>query len=262
MGMRFSVLASGSKGNACLVEMNGTRVLLDAGLSMRELFRRLRLIDVDPGSIDALIVTHEHSDHIRGAGPIARRLGIPVYVNNSTLKKSLHTVGNLPLPAVIHSGQTITINDLMIETFTKCHDAADPIGLVVTADGSRLGLITDLGRCTNLVADRLRGCQGLILEFNHDPAMLTDGPYPLELKRRIKGPDGHLSNQEAGELLNSISPSELQLLVLAHLSEINNLPQKAMQEAREVLAALGLKDTRIMMSHQDHPTEWAEVPGP
>ena len=136
------------------------------------------------------------------------------------------------------------------------------LGLVVTADGSRLGLITDLGRCTNLVADRLRGCQGLILEFNHDPTMLTDGPYPLELKRRIKGPDGHLSNQEAGELLYSISPSELQLLVLAHLSEINNLPQKAMQEARKVLAALGLKDTRIMMSYQDHPTEWAEIPNP
>jgi len=260
--MRFSVLASGSKGNACLVEMNDTRVLLDAGLSMRELFRRLHLLDVDPESLDALIVTHEHSDHIRGAGPLARRLEIPVYVNNSTLRKALNTIGNLPLPAVIHSGQTIAINDLLIETFTKCHDAADPIGLTVAADGSRLGLITDLGRSTNVVADRLRRCQALILEFNHDPTMLADGPYPLEVQRRIKGPEGHLSNQEAGELLKSISPSDLRLLIPAHLSETNNLPQKALQEAREALAALGLNDTRIMMSHQDRPTEWTEVPCP
>ncbi len=258
--MRFSVLASGSKGNACLVEMNGTRVLLDAGLSMRELFRRLHLIGVDPESLDALIVTHEHADHIKGVGPLARCLGIPVYVNHSTLRKSLHSIGNLPLPAVIHSGQTIAINDLVIETFTKCHDAVDPIGLVVVADGTRLGLITDLGRGTNLVADRLRRCQALILEFNHDPTMLAAGPYPLEVKRRIKGAEGHLSNQEAGELLRSISPSELRLLIPAHLSEINNLPQKALHEAREALAALGLSDTRIMMSHQDRPTGWMEIP--
>ena len=262
MGMRFSVLASGSKGNACLVEMNGTRILLDAGLSMRELFRRLHLIGVDPASLDALIVTHEHSDHIKGAGPLARRLEIPVYVNGSTLRRSLHTIGNLPLPVVIHSGQSIAINDLLIETFTKCHDAVDPVGLVITADGSRLGLITDLGRSTNLVADRLRRCQALILEFNHDPAMLADGPYPLEVKRRIKGSEGHLSNQEAGELLKSMSPPDLRLLIPAHLSEINNLPQMALQEARDALAALGLKDTKIMMSHQDRPTEWAEIPRP
>jgi phosphoribosyl 1,2-cyclic phosphodiesterase len=229
---------------------------------MRELFRRLHLIDVDPESLDALIVTHEHSDHIKGAGPLARRLEIPVYLSGSTLRKALHTIGNLPVPAVIHSGQTIAINDLLIETFTKCHDAADPIGLTVAADGSRLGLITDLGHSTNLVVDRLRGCQALILEFNHDPTMLADGPYPLEVKRRIKGAEGHLSNQEAGELLKSISPSGLRLLIPAHLSETNNLPQKALQEAREALAALGLKDTRIMMSHQDRPTEWTEVPCP
>ncbi len=259
MGMRFSVLASGSKGNACLVEVNGTRVLLDAGLSMRELFWRLNLIDVDPASLDALIVTHEHSDHIKGAGPLARRLKIPVYVNSSTLKRSRHTIGNLPLPVVIHSGQTITINDLLIETFTKCHDAVDPVGLVVKAGSSSLGLITDLGRSTNLVVDRLRRCQALILEFNHDPTMLADGPYPLEVKRRIKGSEGHLSNQEAGKLLKSVSPKDLRLLIPAHLSEANNLPEKALQEAREALSALGLRDTRIMMSHQDRPTEWAEI---
>ena len=257
--MRFSVLASGSGGNACYVETAHSRILIDAGLSCRELMRRLELIEVDPESIDALFITHEHRDHIKGAGPLARRLDIPVYLNNSTLKKGLKVLGNLSKPVPVHTGQSITINDLLIETFTKCHDSADPMGLTVSSDGIRLGLVTDLGRSTRLVEDRLKGCRALIIEFNHDSDLLEEGPYPLELRRRIKGQDGHLSNQQAGELLRAVAHEKLALVILAHLSEANNLPEKALEEAKKGLASCKMDDTKILISHQDRPVSMVEL---
>jgi len=257
--MRFSVLASGSRGNACYVETAQSRILIDAGLSCRELIRRLELLERNPESLDALIITHEHLDHIKGAGPLARRFDIPVYINTPTLTKGIKTIGNLSRPVPLHTGQSITINDLLIETFTKCHDSADPMGLIIGSDGLRLGLITDLGRSTTLVQDRLRGCQALIAEFNHDQKMLDEGPYPLEVKRRIKGSEGHLSNQQAGELLKAVAHKDLGFVVLAHLSETNNDPEKALQEAEDVLARCGQKHTQIIVSHQDDPVSLIEL---
>jgi len=143
--MRFSVLASGSGANACYVETTESRIMIDAGLSCREIFRRLELIEVNPKTLDAMIITHEHTDHVKGAGPLARLLDIPVYINNPTLKKSVKTLGNISKPVAFHTGQSITINDLRVETFTKCHDAADPMGVVISCDGVKVGLITDLG---------------------------------------------------------------------------------------------------------------------
>ena len=257
--MRFSVLASGSGGNACYVETAQTRILIDAGLSCRELMRRLETVQADPKALDALVITHEHVDHMRGAGPLARLLDIPVYINRSTFRKSLKTLGNLSKPMTIHTGQTITINDLSIETFTKCHDTADPIGLVLSSDGSRLGLITDLGRSTQVVEDRLRGCHALIIEFNHDQKMLENGPYPWEVKRRIKGPEGHLSNQQAGELLEAVAHKDLDLVILAHISKVNNDELRAFKKARDALTRRGLKNTKILISRQDHPVSMAEL---
>ena len=257
--MRFSVLASGSSGNACYVETAQSRILIDAGLSCRETIKRLELIDVDPKSIQALIITHEHSDHIKGAGPVARRLDIPVYINRSTLNKGIKTLGNLSRPVTIHTGQTITINDLFVETFTKCHDAVDPMGLVVASNGVRLGLVTDLGRSTRMLEDRLRGCQGLIVEFNHDEGMLEEGPYPLYLKRRIRGPDGHLSNKEGLALLKALLHDDLGVVILAHLSEANNLPEKAFQELETALGRWGRKSPKILLSHQDRPVPLIEL---
>jgi phosphoribosyl 1,2-cyclic phosphodiesterase len=257
--MRFSVLASGSGGNACYVETDQARILIDAGLSCRELMRRLETVQADPKALDALVVTHEHVDHMRGAGPLARLLDIPVYINRSTFRKSLKTLGNLSKPMTIHTGQTITINDLSIETFTKCHDTADPIGLVLSSDGSRLGLITDLGRSTQVVEDRLRGCHALIIEFNHDQKMLENGPYPWEVKRRIKGAEGHLSNQQAGELLEAVAHKDLDLVILAHISRVNNDEVRAFKEARDALTRRGLKNTRIVISRQDNPTKIANL---
>ncbi|MBW1799656.1 MAG: MBL fold metallo-hydrolase [Deltaproteobacteria bacterium] len=251
--MQFSVLGSGSSGNACYVGTGQTGILIDAGLSARELISRLRNIGVNPKRIDAIIITHEHSDHIKGAGPLARRLDIPVYLNHMTLRKGIKILGNISQPMTIHTGQTVTIRDLCVETFTKCHDAADPLGLVISSNGVKLGILTDTGRSTRLVEERLKGCRALIMEFNHDPKMLHEGPYPLELRRRIKGPEGHLSNQQAGDILKTISHENLECLVLAHLSEENNAPVMALRIAREALLECGCAKTRILLGRQDEP---------
>lgn len=243
--VRFSVLASGSKGNSCYFETDRTRILIDAGLSCRELMRRLEGIGIRPDTLDALIITHEHTDHIRGAGPLSRRFDLPVYINQKTFDAGVKALGKLPRPMIIQTGQSITINDITVETFTKCHDAADPFGLVFTSNGAKVGLVTDLGRSTRLLENCLAGCQALIIEFNYDQEMLDKGPYPLFLKRRINGSEGHLSNRQAGALLNAVSHEKLEQVVLAHLSETNNRPEMACREAAKALERSDIKDADI-----------------
>jgi phosphoribosyl 1,2-cyclic phosphodiesterase len=153
----------------------------------------------------------------------------------------------------------LTINDIRIETFTKCHDAVDPFGVIFSFNGARIALATDFGRSTGLVEDRLKGCQAMIIEFNYDQVMLDEGPYPLELKRRIKGPDGHLSNQQAGDLIRAVSHENLKFVVLAHLSETNNHPGKAHQEAVNALSESNLAGANILISHQDEPVPMIEL---
>lgn len=248
--MRFSVLASGSGGNACYVETGHARVLVDAGLSCREIMGRLEVLGLNPRNLDALVITHEHRDHIQGAGALARRLNLPVYINSSTLRRAQKTLGSVSRPVPIQTGQTVVIKDLFLETFTKCHDAADPMGLVLGSDGIRVGLVTDLGRTTALVEDRLKGCRALIVEFNHDERMLEEGPYPLDLKRRIRGPEGHLSNRQAARLVRAVSHEGLAWVVLAHLSETNNRPEKALQCVEEVLSSCRQGRTEVLISSQ------------
>lgn len=264
--IRFSVLASGSGGNAFYVETENAKVIVDAGLSCSEIERRLRLVGIQPESLDALVITHEHGDHIRGAGPLSRRHDLPVYINRKTLIKGLKMLGNLARPVIFQTGQTLVIKDLGIETFTKCHDASDPFGLVFNplggssnTNGTRIGMVTDLGRSTRLVEDRLKGCQALIVEFNYDQEMLDNGPYPLDLQRRIKGQEGHLSNEQAGDLLCAVSHDDLRVVVLAHLSETNNEPEKARQEAVKALGKCGLNNTRLLISRQDEPGPMVEL---
>jgi len=257
--MKFSVLASGSKGNALYVETEQTKLLVDAGISCRELIRRLHSIEVETDNLDALVITHEHSDHIRGAGPISRHFDIPVYINGPTFNKSLKYLGKISRPVTIQTGQAIPINDILIETFTKCHDAADPIGLTISSNGSKLGILTDAGRSTMMIEEKLAGCQTLIIEFNHDSVMLDQSLYPLSLKRRIKGPEGHLSNEQAGDLLKAVSGSSLTRVVLAHLSDKNNLPDKAYQEASSVLADCGMNDVEIVLTRQDEPIQLIDL---
>ena len=247
------MLASGSSGNCCYVETDHASILIDAGLSCREIERRLGLIGVEAETLDALIITHEHGDHIKGAGPLCRRYDLPLYINPATFNRGSKILKNIAKPVFIETGGMLEINDLVLETFTKCHDAADPIGAILSANGSRLGLVTDMGKSTSLAEDRLGRCQALIVEFNYDPHMLDHGPYPLDLKRRIKSRDGHLSNQQAADLLKAVSHEDLQVVVLAHLSETNNHPDKAVQSASEALESCGLTNVRILVGNQDSP---------
>ncbi len=257
--MRFSILSSGSRGNACYIETDETGILVDAGLSGIEIERRLAAIGRSPQNLDAIFVTHEHSDHIKGVGVLSRRFKLPVYANSETLKFGAKALGKLSSVIAVQTGETLKIKQLSLETFTKCHDAVDPMGLVLSRNGVKIGLVTDMGRSTRLVEDRLRTCSALILEFNYDPTMLSEGPYPMDLKRRIHGSEGHLSNQQAGALLETLSHDDLKCLVLAHLSETNNHPKKALRAARLVLNRCGLKQTRVLVGKQDEASPVVEI---
>jgi phosphoribosyl 1,2-cyclic phosphodiesterase len=255
----FSVLASGSSGNACFIQSGHANILVDAGLSGREIERRLSRIGVAADDLDALILTHEHWDHVKGAGPLSRRFAIPVYSTRGTFEKGMKVLGDIERPIPIQTGQTLTLKDLEVETFTKCHDAADPFGVIVNCNGMGIGVATDLGRITTLVEDRLANCSALILEFNHDLQMLEQGPYPLELKRRIKGPEGHLSNEQGADLLGVVAHHGLRHVVLAHLSEINNDEAKARNEAVAALEKGGLDGVAISVSRQNEVLPMIEL---
>ena len=251
--MKFSLLASGSKGNACYVETDNVKILIDAGISCTQIEKRLNCLGLTASDLNAIIITHEHADHIRGAGPLSRRYNLPIYINKKTYNHALKAIGTPYRAVFIDTGKHFSINSLKIETFVKCHDAADPFGLVLCCDNKRIGIVTDLGKSTMLVEDRLRGCNALIIEFNHDQDMLYEGPYPLDLKKRILGMDGHLSNNQAGSLLRNISDEKTRYVVLAHLSDINNDPYKAKFEALKVLEEKGLKNVNVLIGSQDEP---------
>ena len=231
MTLRVVPLGSGSGGNATLVELGPARVLVDAGLSARSLARRLAGLGVEPRSLDAILLSHEHGDHARGAAGFSKRFGVAVHGASETLDaldlSPVHLASWLPfLP-----GEPFDVRGIRVDPFPVPHDAARPVGFVLGWNGSRVGVATDLGHATTLVIERLRGCDVLVIESNYDPEMLRDGPYPWALKQRVAGRTGHLSNLEAAELLRDVVDDRLKAVVLAHLSEHNNTPELARRTA-------------------------------
>lgn len=227
--MRFSVLSSGSKANCTLVESGTTRILIDCGLSARETVRRLCVLGVDPSTISAIIVTHEHRDHIYGIPVMSRRHNLPVYANRSTARflRHLHAL------EIFKTGHTFSIGEMEISPFSIVHDASDPVGFCIQARGIKFAQATDLGKVTPLVREALRDSHALVLESNHDPEMLRCCHYPWELKQRIASSHGHLSNGTASEFLAELMHSDLRHIVLGHLSENSNTPELALAAARE-----------------------------
>ncbi len=257
--MEIGLLASGSKGNATLVRSNGTAFLVDAGLSAKELQKRLATYGLAPSDLLGIVLTHEHIDHIRGAGTLARRYDLPVWSNLPTRTASEAHLGGLPEWHEIQIGLPFQIGSLRLNPFSTPHDAADPFGLILESEtGYRIGLGTDLGFVTRLVRERLRGVQGLVLEFNHDLDLLLSGPYPWPIKQRIRGKLGHLENTAAAQLLREIMPGELEWLVCAHLSEMNNSSQIVMECAREGLSGREVAGRKnpppIFVAAQSQPT--------
>ena len=237
--LSVSVLASGSRGNATYISDGRTAILVDAGLSGVEIQRRMARKGLDPGSLDAILVSHEHADHIHGVGVLSRRFGLTVYINDGTRQASVNALGKLTGIVPFSCGHSFAIGDLAIHPFSISHDAEDPAGFTICANGAKVGVATDLGIATSVVKTHLKACDILILEANHDSRMLIDGPYPWPLKQRIRGRTGHLSNDDTTVLLESLQHDHLAHVVLAHLSEENNTPEKAIQTVGSVLNGSG-----------------------
>jgi phosphoribosyl 1,2-cyclic phosphodiesterase len=231
--MRFASLGSGSEGNGLLVEVGATRVLIDCGFGVRDTVARLARIGVAPETVTAIIVTHEHSDHICGVAPFAARFGTPVWLTFGTLETVAERFAVLPHVYGFDSHDVFEVGDIEVRPFPVPHDAREPVQFVCSDGRWRLGVLTDLGISTAYVEANLSGCDALVLECNHDLDLLANGDYPFSLKQRIASKFGHLDNGAAAGLLARLDNSRLKHLVAAHLSQNNNLPGLA----RAALAA-------------------------
>jgi phosphoribosyl 1,2-cyclic phosphodiesterase len=235
--MRCIALASGSKGNCLYIEADNGALLVDAGLSRKEFLRRLGEAGGDKDLICGILVTHEHTDHISGVDALARHLSVPVYATGGTLCEFLERRKCTRAPVRAQRlcyDEQYQIGDFTIQAFETSHDAREPAGFTIRENGIRIGCCTDTGVMNARIRERLMGCDALVLESNHCPEMLRDGPYPEMLKRRIRSRRGHLSNHDAAGFLRDCCP-DIHEVMLAHLSEINNTPEKAMNSAQNGL---------------------------
>ncbi|MGH8707871.1 MAG: MBL fold metallo-hydrolase [Burkholderiales bacterium] len=256
--MRFASLASGSKGNCLVAEAGASRVLVDCGLSPRETARRLARLGLAPADLDAVLVTHEHADHVGHAYPFAAQHALPVYLTHGT-RRAQEDAG-APADGVelrlIEGRAPFAVGSLRVEPFTVPHDAREPVQFVLGDGARRLGVLTDLGTSTAHVEAMLSGCDALVLEANHDLDLLWSGGYPKWLKERIGGPFGHLDNASSGRLLAALERSRLQHVIAAHLSQQNNTAELA----RAALArALGCADDWVGVATQDEGFGWRDL---
>ena len=252
--MRFASLGSGSRGNATLIEDGETCLLVDLGFGIRETERRLQHLGKNPADINALLVTHEHSDHIQGVGAFARKYELPVYVTPGTGRHV--SLERIPVLSGINLHKTFRIQSITIEPVAVPHDAREPCQFVFSANNKRLGLLTDVGHITPHVRDCYGECDGLILEANHDVTLLEEGSYPWPLKKRVGGQHGHLSNEQAAGLLEAVDLDRLQYLVLSHLSEQNNRPELAIEAVETVL---GSRNVEVCLSEQADVLDWIDL---
>lgn len=252
--MRVASLGSGSKGNSTVIEGREGRLLLDLGFGLKETIRRLARLDLTPIDIDAVVVTHEHADHINGVAPFSRKFNIPAYMTPSTYDPK--RMGPLPALKPIQYEQAFSIGSISIEPVVVPHDAREPCQFIFSEGGIRVGVLTDLGHVSSHVRDRYHDCDLLLLECNYDRDMLASGPYPAALKRRVGGDFGHLSNHQAAELVGSLNLARLQNLVISHVSEKNNQPELAKAALTGVLCDW---QGALMTASQSDGFGWIEL---
>jgi phosphoribosyl 1,2-cyclic phosphodiesterase len=250
--MRFSVLGSGSRGNSVYIESGKTGILIDAGFSGKEIDTRLKLIGRDLSNVCALCITHEHNDHVRGIGVLSRRCNIPAYSNCGTFSAGEKQIGKPFSREEFETGDLLQIGDLQVRSFQVSHDAADPVGYVVSDGKVSIGYCTDTGKVSHLMCRRLAECNGLILEFNHNLQMLKNGPYPLPLQQRVRSSRGHLCNEDAAVFLADLIGNHLRTVVLAHLSETNNTPELAKEAVMQSVQEWG--ETSLVIASQEKAT--------
>lgn len=257
MTFRFASLGSGSKGNGTLVQWEcaaGTGTLLvDCGFSAKEAVSRLARLGIDAADLSAILVTHEHGDHIKGVAPLARRFKTPVYMTPGTLHSK--NLGVLPDLNLIEGYQSFQLAGLRVDPVAVPHDAREPCQFVFQLDQRRLGVLTDLGNISSHVEESFRDCDALVMEANHDPMMLASGPYPPSLKRRVGGPWGHLSNQQAEAFLQRAELQRLQHLVVAHISLQNN----SLERAQAVLSGVTEQIAKVSWACQDEGFDWLDI---
>lgn len=256
--MRFIPLFSGSSGNALLLEAGSVRVLIDAGLPAKSIEQALGQAGIPPETLSALLITHEHTDHIRGVGAMARRYRLPVYANAATWEAMEDKLGKLP-PSVLRvfeTGRNFYLKELNILPFATPHDAAESVGYAFTYKGCRMCSVTDVGHVDHSLLDILAGSRLLFLESNHDEDMLKAGPYPYQLKRRILSERGHLSNNSAGKALCKLYARGVRNVILGHLSRENNYEELALATVKSALLMEDVPEAEmhIAVAHRDRPT--------
>lgn len=249
------MLASSSSGNSTFIRTERTRILVDAGLSKRDILARLAAIDEQAENLDAILVTHEHSDHVSGLVSLARHLNVPVYITRLTAP-AIPWGEFTPKLDCFQAGTTFSVGDIDVDSFTVPHDAIDPVGFCFRAAGIKVGVVTDLGYVPDSIKFHLRGADLLVLESNHDLEMLKVGPYPWSVKQRVMGRKGHLSNEVVSDFIRCDLDTSISTLVLGHLSEHNNHPEivRAMA-ARALDGARRSLFTRLVVANPKEQTE-------
>ncbi len=254
MTLRFSVLASGSTGNAFYIESGEEKILVDAGLSGKKMEGLLHQVGVDPHSLSRILVTHEHSDHIKGLGIMARRFNLPIYANDKTWNAMEGKVGKLSTDQKFHFSmeETKTFGGLDVESFAVSHDAAEPMFYTFHQDGKKIALVTDLGYVSERIKKTIEGADAYIFESNHDVSMLRMGRYPWNVKRRILGDSGHVSNEDCALALTDVITDQTKRIYLAHLSMDNNMKDLAHMSVKNVLEERGFDlDNRLRLHDTD-----------
>ena len=254
--MRFCVLGSGSSGNCIYVSAGSAALLVDAGLSGKETLKRLSEVGLDPAIIRAILLTHEHGDHVNSLGVLHRKLKAAVYANSGTIQGIEKSPGYVELPwQVFTTGFPFPVGEIVVEPFTVCHDGLDPVGFIFSAEDVRIGIVTDIGMVTNVVREKLKNCDAIVLEANHDETMLRDADRPWALKQRISGRQGHLSNRCAAELIVECAGMRLKKVFLAHISSDCNKPELAVATVTKNLQKHSLAHVSVALTYPDRPGE-------
>ncbi|GAA6135273.1 MBL fold metallo-hydrolase [Oceaniserpentilla sp. 4NH20-0058] len=252
--MQFCSVGSGSKGNGTLIQKGKTCILIDNGFTLKEFENRLAQKGLTPLNLSAILITHEHSDHIKGVGPLARKYRIPVYCSHGTAQHE--GLGSIPSLQIFDSHSDLTIGELSVTPVVVPHDAREPTQFVVSSGEFKVGILTDLGSLTPHIVETYQECHGLLIETNHDVAMLRKGPYPPKLKVRVEGNLGHLNNEQAYDFLMRIKQTQLQYVVATHISEQNNQKDLAIQS---IVRALNCDPEFVIMASQEAGFEWCEL---
>ena len=255
--MRFAVLGSGSGGNAAVVECGELRLMIDAGLSAKQLTVRLQQIGIEPASLDGILLTHEHGDHIRGLKVFLKQNPVPVFTTQATARVVRESGIEGGTWKSFDAGQVFAIGEISIESFAIQHDAVDPVGFVVGYGARRLGFLSDAGFVTRSMTERLRGLTGLFVEANYDEDLLeADTKRPWSIKQRISSRHGHLSNSQVTDLIREIAHPALGRVVLGHLSSDCNTPEIILARLRTCLGEVGHSHVNLHCACQDQPSEW------